>query len=53
LPPPRAADDNVRVFQDDQRRVRVREAIGIVIIGLIILAVFLVRYGGRVDWHVR
>ena len=41
------------VFHDDKRRVRVREAIGIVIIGLIIFVIFLVRYGRQVDWHVR
>lgn len=38
---------------DNRKRVRVREAIGIVLIGLLILIVTIIRYHRVVDWHVR
>jgi hypothetical protein len=41
------------VLTDNRKRARVREAIGIVLIGLLILIVYIVRYHRVVDWHVR
>lgn len=38
---------------DNRKRVRVREAVGIVLIGLLILIVTIIRYHRVVDWHVR
>ena len=47
------AGDNGGVLTDDRKRVRVREAVGIVLIGLLILIISIVRYHRIVDWHVR
>ena len=38
---------------DNKKRARVREAVGIVLIALIILIISIVRYHRLVDWHVR
>src|SRR3954454_15605333 len=41
------------VIVDQRKRARVREAVGLVLIGLIILIMAMVRYHRVVDWHVR
>jgi hypothetical protein len=41
------------VLTDNRKRARVREAIGIVLIGLLILLISIVRYHRILDWHVR
>lgn len=38
---------------DNRKRARVREAVGLVLIGLLILIIAIVRYHRVVDWHVR
>ena len=45
--------ENGWVLVDNRKRARVREALGIVLIGLIILIISIVRYHRVVDWHVR
>ena len=49
----RASGDNDRVLIDNRKRARVREAVGLVLIGLLILIIAIVRYHRVVDWHVR
>jgi hypothetical protein len=41
------------VIVDHRKRARVREAIGIVLIGLLILLIAIARYHRLVNWHVR
>jgi hypothetical protein len=41
------------VLIDNRKRARVREAVGLVLIGLLILIIAIVRYHRVVDWHVR
>ena len=45
--------DNGPVIVDNRKRARVREAVGLVLIGLLILIIAIVRYHRVVDWHVR
>jgi hypothetical protein len=48
-----AEGHNIAVIVDNRKRVRVREAIGLVLIGLLILVISIARYHRVVDWHVR
>jgi hypothetical protein len=41
------------VIVDNRKRARIYEAIGLVLIGLLILLVAIARYHRVVDWHVR
>lgn len=45
--------ENVPVIVDNRKRARIYEAIGLVLIGLLILLVAIARYHRVVDWHVR